>query len=61
MQDVEQVASGSGEPIEPGDHQHITGLKSPEHLGKLGAVCPRTALFLAVDLGAASRVQLRIL
>jgi hypothetical protein len=36
VQDVQQITGGSGQPVEPGHHQHVTGLKHPHHLGQLG-------------------------
>src|SRR6516164_9842249 len=44
MQDVEQVARGSCQPIKPGYYQHVTGFDPPEQLGELGAISLRTAL-----------------
>jgi hypothetical protein len=58
---IQEVASRSGQPIEPRYHQHVTCLQALEHLAELGAVGFRARDLLAENLGAAGSRQLRIL
>jgi hypothetical protein len=41
IEDIEQVARGSSEPIEPRHHQDVTITEALEQLGELGAVSLR--------------------
>jgi hypothetical protein len=38
VENIEQVARGPSEPIQPCHHQHVTVAEAPEQLGQLGAV-----------------------
>ena len=50
IENVEQIARGAGQPVEPRHHEHVAGLKPPEHLGQLGAVSRAPLSFLAYTL-----------
>ena len=50
IENVEQLARGAGQPVEPRHHEHVAGLKPPEHLGQLGAVSRAPLSFLAYTL-----------
>src|SRR4051794_20073937 len=56
-QHVQQVAGGSGEPIEPGDDKHVAFAQHVDSVGKLSAIRPDAAYLLGEDLGAAGRLQ----
>jgi hypothetical protein len=43
VEDVEQVARGSGEPVKPRHHQHITLVQPSQQFRKLGPVSTGTA------------------
>jgi hypothetical protein len=43
VEDVEQVARGSGEPVKPRHHQHITLVQPSQEFRKVGPVSTGTA------------------
>ncbi len=58
LDDVQQVAGGTRQPIEARDHQHVTRLQPGDHLGQLRAVALGAAGLLSIDLGAPRGRQL---
>jgi hypothetical protein len=58
FQDIQQVAGGAGQPVEPGHHQHVTWLEPLDHPGELGSIAPRAARLLRINLGASRGPQL---
>jgi hypothetical protein len=49
VEDIEQVARGSSEPIQPCHHQHVSITDALEQLGQFGAVGLRAGYLLAVN------------
>jgi hypothetical protein len=61
VKDVEQVAGAPGEPVEPGDHQHVAWLQPLEQFGQHRSVGLRAAGGLPIDPSGPGLGQLRIL
>ena len=58
MEDVQQVTGVAGQAIGCRHHQHVAGIERADRALELGPLGRRGADLLAVDLGAAGRVEL---
>ena len=54
VQDVQQIAHRSCQPIEPRDHEHVAGLDGAEELAQLLPFALRPSDLLPIDFGAAA-------
>jgi hypothetical protein len=55
---VQEIPCRTGQPVEPGHHQHIAGVDLLERLSELGAIGLRSARRLAEHLFASSLGEL---